>query len=156
MSVGAQPIPSRRRRPQRPAAGHPDPLRLARAVAFTFLEIEAGRRPVAQLAPVLAPALQVRLSEIARRPGPGPAADAIVAVRATCPTPDVCDAAIVVRRGRRVGVLAIRLERYRHAWRVVELARPEDRGRSAAARSMHSRTRAAPVAGAEFSGGRQP
>ncbi len=155
MSVGTQPIPSRRRRPKRPAAGHPDPVRLARAVAFAFLEIEAGRRPVAQLAPVLSPALQVRLTKIARRPGPGPAADAIVAVRATCPTPDVCDAAVVVRRGRRVGVLAIRLERYRHAWRVVELARPEDRGRSVASRSLPPGPRAPQRARADLAGDRK-
>ncbi|HEV2787574.1 MAG TPA: Rv3235 family protein, partial [Solirubrobacteraceae bacterium] len=43
---------------------------------------------------------------------------------------NVVDAAAVVRRGERASVLAIRVERHRGAWRVVEIARPED-GRAA-------------------------
>lgn len=104
-----------------------DPERFAHAVARVFLEVEAGRRPLRQLGPVLAPALQARLAVAARRPGPGPTLDAVVAVRSSRPHPDACDAAVVVRRGERVGVLVVRLEWHNAAWRVVELARPEDR-----------------------------
>ncbi|MDP8961322.1 MAG: Rv3235 family protein [Actinomycetota bacterium] len=111
---------------QRPTHSH-DPERFAHAVARVFLEVEVGRRPLHQLSPVLAPALQARLAVAAHRPGPGPTLDAVVAVRSSRPHPDACDAAVVVRRGERVGVLVVRLERHRAAWRVVELARPEDR-----------------------------
>ncbi|HEX2028375.1 MAG TPA: Rv3235 family protein [Nitriliruptorales bacterium] len=123
---------------RRPAASRPEPVdgpraeRLVRAVAFAFLEIEAGRRPLDQIAPLLAPALRARLAASVRRAGPGPALDAVLSVRTTNPSPDVCDAAVVVRRGERVGVLAVRVERHRHLWRVVEIARPED-GHPAAA-----------------------
>lgn len=117
---------------RRPVASRPAPVdgpraeQLVRAVAFAFLEIEAGRRPLDQIAPLLAPALRTRLASSARRTGPGPSLDAVVSVRTTNPSPDVCDAAVVVRRGERVGVLAVRVERHHHVWRVVELARPED------------------------------
>ncbi|MFN2558012.1 MAG: Rv3235 family protein [Nitriliruptorales bacterium] len=104
-----------------------DPERLAHAVARVFLEVEVGRRPLHQLSPVLAPALRARLAVAAHRPGPGPTLDAVIAVRSYRPHPNACDAAVVVRRGQRVGALVVRLERHRAVWRVVELARPEDR-----------------------------
>lgn len=115
--------------------GKPDPVRLVRAIAQVFLEVEAGRRPLSQLAPVLAPALLCRLQALGRpaRPGghrcaPGPAAGVILSCRAVQPTPDACDVAVVVRRGERVAALAVRVERHRGAWRAVEIARPEDGG----------------------------
>ena len=119
-AVAARPVGA-----QRPPPG-PDPLRLAAAVARAYLEVEAGRRSPAQLTPLLEPKLRTRLFAEPLRPGPGPAGDAILAVRGEQPTPDALDAAVVVRRGERVGVLAIRVERFRDGWRVVELARPED------------------------------
>ncbi len=104
-----------------------DPERLAHAVARVFLEIEVGRRPLRQLDAVLAPALRARLAVAAHRPGPGPTLDAVMAVRSSRPHANACDAVVVVRRGQRVGALVVRLEWRRSAWRVVELARPEDR-----------------------------
>lgn len=115
-------------RPQgapRPAAG-PDPERLARLIVTAFLEVEVGRRPLDQLSRLLSPALRARLETTARRPGPGPTRDAVLAVRSCRPHPDACDAAVVVRRGGRVGVVVVRLERHHAIWRAVELARPED------------------------------
>ncbi|MGH3440970.1 MAG: Rv3235 family protein, partial [Nitriliruptorales bacterium] len=107
----------------------PDPERLARAVAHAFLEVEAGRRPLSQLERLLSPALWQRLSQVAIRPGPGPTANAVVAVCGQRLDDEAFDAAVVVRRGERRGVLVIRLEQRQAVWRVVELARPED-GRS--------------------------
>lgn len=122
--AGAPASRPERTHPPRPA---PDPERLARAVAHAFLEVEAGRRPLSQLDPVLAPALRERLRGTTRRPGPGPTGNAVVAVRGDWVGDRAYDAAVVVSRGERCGVIALRLERHRAAWRVVELARPEDR-----------------------------
>lgn len=109
-----------------PTPSAPDPERLARAVAHAFLEVEAGRRPLAQLERILAPALWQRLSQLTIRSGPGPTGNAIIAVQGQRAGDDAFDAAVVVRRGDRCGVIALRLERRGTAWRVVELARPED------------------------------
>lgn len=109
--------------------GHPDPVRLAEAVARAWLEVEAGQRPLAQLEGVLAPALLARLAARLRRRGrprgaaPGGAA---LSLRVDRPGPHACDVAVAVRAGERVGALVVRVERHRGAWRVVELARPED------------------------------
>lgn len=126
---GRCPVPAGRAGPAdtRPPAA-PDPERLVALVARVFLEVEAGRRPLSQLEPLLAPSLYARLRRSTHRPhrcrGP-------VEVRSTGVSrtgPDTCDAAVVVRRGARAGSLALRLERRGGAWRVVELARPEDHG----------------------------
>ena len=122
-------------RPARgPAAGRPpnapDADRFVAAVARTFLEVEAGHRPLAQLTPLLAPALQSRLAARPRRSRAGPGDGAVLGVRTCVIGRDVVDGAAVVRRGERASVLAIRIERHRGAWRVVEIARPED-GRAA-------------------------
>lgn len=115
-----RPIPRRGSEP-------PDPTLLARAIATAFLEIEAGRRPLRQLEHLLAPALRMRLATSGRRPphACGPDASAVLSVRADRPSADAVDAAVVVRRGRRVGALAIRLERHRGIWRITDIARPE-------------------------------
>lgn len=116
------------RGPTRPP-GHPDPVRLARAVATAFLEVEAGRRPLRQLLPLLAPAMRLRLQAAVhqqrRRRQPGPDAHTILSVRAEQPVPDAVDAAVVVRQGCRVGAVTVRLERHRGTWRVADVARPE-------------------------------
>lgn len=105
----------------------PDPARLARAVATAYLEVEAGRRPLRQLDPLLAPALRLRLHGTGRRPVHpyGPDAGAVLRVRTDHPTADTVDAAVVVRRGQRVGALTVRFERHRGAWRITEIGRPE-------------------------------
>lgn len=109
-------------------ATDPDPVRLARGVAAAYLEVEAHRRPLAQLEPILAPALRARLAATMRhapRGVPGPALHSVLNVRADQPARGAVDAAVVVRRGERVGALTVRLERHRGAWRVVELSSPE-------------------------------
>lgn len=114
-------------------SSRPEPRRLVELVARVFLEVEAGRRPFTQLAPLLSPALRVRLE--GRVPDLGqaaaPAAAPIVAVHCEQPRPQIVNAAVVVRRGGRVASLVVRIERHRGAWRVTELARPEDTMRPA-------------------------
>jgi len=129
-------VTTTRRRRDRPSGGRPpagpDPVRLARAVVVTWLEIEAGRRPLEQLAPLLAPVIARRIAASVRdnrRRGVvtwGPGADTVVACHGQSLDEGSCDAVVVVRTGRRIAAVAVRLERHRGAWRVVELARPED------------------------------
>jgi hypothetical protein len=110
-----------------PQPTRPDPQRFVAAVARAFLEIEAGLRPLSQLTPLLCPALDLRLAPtIHRNDSPLPSGDAVVSVRCQRLPDDRIDAAVVVRRGGRFGVLAMRVERHQGAWRIVELARPED------------------------------
>ena len=108
-----------------PARQSAEAAALAAAVARTYLEVEAGRRPLEQLAPLLAPALRARLHACGRQRAPGPPADAIVSVTVVATSADAREAAVVVRRGRRVEVLALRLERHRGGWRLVELSWPD-------------------------------
>lgn len=125
-----------RRRRDRPADGRPpgvpDPLRLARAVVVAWLEVESGRRPLEQLAPILAPVIARRIAATVRhnrRRGVapwGPGADVVVACHGQSLDEASCDAVVVVRIGPRITAVAVRVERHRGAWRVVELARPED------------------------------
>jgi hypothetical protein len=129
--AGSRPRGNAGRRPSEDAAA-PDPRRLVGAVARIFLEVEAGRRPFRQLAPLLAPALLVRLEGTVPAPGPLPAPvpHPIVAVRYDEPAPGIVDAVVVVRGRPRVTSLVIRIERHRGSWRVVELGRPETRTRT--------------------------
>lgn len=114
------PTPARR-------TGAPDPVRLIRLAARAYLEIEAGRRPLSHLEPLLAPGLVVRLAaSLPRGRSPGPAVDAVRTVRCSQPSEDTVDGVAVVRRGQRVGALSIRVERHRGSWRIVELALPEE------------------------------
>lgn len=106
----------------------PDPQRLAALVARIFLEVEIGRRPLSQLERLMSPSLY---ADLRRRLRADPRCSGPREIRRVrvCPRgPEICDAAIVVRRGARAGSLALRLERHGGAWRVVELARPEDHG----------------------------
>lgn len=119
------------RPPRRPVAarrtGAPDPMRLIVLAARAYLEIEAGRRPLSHLEPLLAPGLAVRLAaSLPRKRCPGPAVDAVRTVRCSQSSEEAVDGVAVVRRGQRVGALSIRVERHRGSWRVVELALPEE------------------------------
>ena len=119
-------------------AGRPDPERMAIAVVRAYLEVEAGRRPLEQLAPALSPMVHDRLRATlaarrrralatGRRPSaPGPSIRSIRAVQVTRPTEDTLEASIVVHAGSRVTAVCVRLEAWQAAWRVTELARPED------------------------------
>lgn len=110
-----------------PGRAGPDPARLAGLVARLFLEVERGRRPLAQLEPLMTRDLFARLRAALPPVSERSAPSSVVAVYA-CPGGDRCDAAVVVRRGARVGSLAVRLERRGQVWRIAELARPEDHG----------------------------
>lgn len=117
--------------PRRPASApaggtRPDPQRLAALLTRTWLEVRSGRRPLAQLAPLLTPALHRRLAS--QIPRPPLAGGGMVRVRRTVvsqPAEGACEASVVVEQGGRVTAFAVRLERYHGAWRVVELTAPE-------------------------------
>ncbi|MBW3621520.1 MAG: hypothetical protein KY461_14850 [Actinobacteria bacterium] len=114
----------------------PDPERLVAAVARAVLEVEVGRRPLSQLEPVLSPAVVGRLAvrddrirrtaKTLRSPLVGPDATTVVRVLGQRPSEDAFEAVVLVRRFGRVLAVAMRAERYRGSWRIVELARPED------------------------------
>lgn len=105
---------------------------LAARIALLFLEAESGRRPLRQLRGLVAPALYQRLLRSDRhRSQPrarsmAPAAHAVRAVFAQRLEDDVFEASVIVDRTTRVTALALRLERHRGRWRVVELTAPED------------------------------
>jgi hypothetical protein len=114
----------------RPLAGRPpgpDPARLAGLLVRSWLEVRAGRRPLGQLAPLLAPAVLRRLTS--QLPTPLPMATAVAQVRnvrATFPSPTACEACVTVRdQTGRTTAIAVRLERNLGRWRVVELMAPE-------------------------------
>jgi hypothetical protein len=104
----------------------PDPDRLAALLVRTWLEIRAGRRPLEQLSPLVAPAVRRRLAAmVSRRPGPMPTGR-VHKVRSTRPSPGACEACVtVVDETGRTTAIAVRLERHLGAWRVTELMAPE-------------------------------
>jgi hypothetical protein len=123
--------------PSRPAIGltqpltarppGPDPVRLAALLARTWLEVQAGQRPLAQLRPLVAPAVSHRLAaqlspRIAGTPGPPARVRKVVA---RWPSERACEATVLVERMGRTTALAIRLEAHRGTWRAVELSAPE-------------------------------
>lgn len=92
--------------------------------ARAFLEVEAGRRPRRQLTPIMSPELATRLAAVWVRQGQPPGR--VLRVRGSRVTRDRYEAAALVARGDRAGVLAVALLHRAGAWRVVEAARPED------------------------------
>lgn len=120
---------SRRSRPVAPAAPTaPDPEGLARLLVRVWFEIQAGRRPFNQLAPLVSPALRRRLlSQLPRASGSRrrqPAAT-IRRVIVTCPRQEAFEMCVLVERDGRVTAVALRLERRRGAWRAVDMTAPE-------------------------------
>lgn len=114
---------SRREAIDRPGPG---PARLAGLLARAWLEVRDRRRPLAQLAPLLAPAVRRRLEAQVRPPGrAGTGRVRVRRVTATSPSAGVCEAVVVVDDDVRATAIAVRLERHRGAWRAVELAAPE-------------------------------
>lgn len=106
----------------------PDPDRLARVLVQIWLEVRHGRRPFAQLSPLVTPALRRRLVlQLPRRPildgAPCIRVGRVIACR---PLADVYEAAVLVERDSRTTAVAVRLERHRGAWRAVELTAPEE------------------------------
>lgn len=117
--------PATNRHPSHPPG--PDPARLAGLLARAWLEVREGRRPLRQLAPLVAPSVQRRL--LAQMPTvPPPPRSPRARVRrvvATTPSRNACEAVVLIEQGARTTAIAVRLERHRGAWRVVELTAPE-------------------------------
>jgi hypothetical protein len=91
---------------RRPAArrGLPDPAATARAIALAICEVEAGLRSASQLERVCHHRLWQAVADRVQELQPG-----------------LVDAVVVVRRGQRVGFIALRLEAVPGAWEVIEL-----------------------------------
>lgn len=103
-------------------ASPPRVATLARGFVSLFLEVESGRRPRAQLAPLMTPMLYARLSEVWVRGGcPG----SVLSVRVTGEGPSGVDLVALVRRGARCGAVSLRLVRSSRGWLVDDVALPE-------------------------------
>lgn len=95
---------------------------LARGFVALFLEVESGRRPRAQLEPLMTPMLYARLSGVWVRGGvPG----SVLSVRVASAGPACVDVVALVRRGPRCGAVALRLMRSPRGWVVDDVALPE-------------------------------
>ena len=95
---------------------------MVRGFVELFLEVEAGRRPRAHLAPLLTPMLRARLCDVWVQGGiPG----TVLNVHVVRQTSTVVDALVMVRRTERCGVVSLRLIRTRRGWLVDEVALPE-------------------------------
>jgi hypothetical protein len=93
------------------------------AFAQLYLEVEAGQRPAAQLAPLLDLRLALQLEGVWVRLG-SCARLRSVTVRRT--SADAYEAVALLDRGQHVGALALRLERRDGRLVVVAADRPED------------------------------
>jgi hypothetical protein len=115
----------------------PDPARLAVLLVRLTAEVAAGRRPVAQLEPLLAPTLLRRLAAQLRpgieRPQEPPHVRRVVVAPPT-PTGAV-ETTVLLEAGGRITALAVRLERHRGLWRATELTAPESGYRALPTRS---------------------
>lgn len=102
----------------------PDPTRLAGLLVRVWLETRFGRRDVTQLAPLVSPALLLRLREPAPvRDGPLPT---IRRITSSEPIDGVCEAVVTLTwPSQRVTAVAVRLEQRQGQWRAVELRPPE-------------------------------
>lgn len=117
---------STRRPPDARPAARPDPARLAGLLVLAWSEVLDGRRPFAQLAPLLSPAIERRLAaQLAAERGRAPRGVRIRRVVTGAQVPGTCEASVVLEWSGRVSAVAVRLERHRGAWRVVELTAPE-------------------------------
>jgi hypothetical protein len=115
-------------RPVTDRAPGPDLDRFLLLLVRTWLEVRAGHRPLAQLTPLLAPAVTRRLqAELRRRVPATPAAPGRVRrVRTTAPSARAREACVTVETADgRTTAVALRIERHRGAWRVTELMAPE-------------------------------
>lgn len=111
-----------RSRTDAPGAAASRVAALARGFVSLFLEVESGRRPRRQLAPLMTPMLYARLSEVWVRGGiPG----CVLSVQVAGDGPSGVDVVAVVRRGARCGAVALRLVRSPRGWLVDDVAMPE-------------------------------
>jgi hypothetical protein len=119
--------PDRTERPGRRPGSPPDPESLVVLLVRLTAEVAAGRRPVAQLEPLLAPTLLRRLAAQLR---PGMARpDGLPHIRRVLVAPasptGALEATVLLEGDGRVTALAVRLERHRGLWRATELTAPE-------------------------------
>lgn len=134
---------SRADRPTKRPGRPPDPAQLATLLVRLTGEVAAGRRPIGQLEPLLAPTLLHRLATQllpgVERPRDLPR---IRRVLAAPPTPTgAVEVTVLVEDDDRVTALAIRLERHHGLWRATELTAPESGYAPLPTRSDPLRTR---------------
>jgi hypothetical protein len=123
------PLPNARAaHPAGSARRRPDAARLAALLVQLSSEVAAGRRPLRQLEPLLAPSLVRRLAAGLRPGRPRPQEVPVIRHVVTGePTPSgAVEATVLVESCGRVTAIAIRLERHLGAWRATELTAPED------------------------------
>jgi hypothetical protein len=124
-----RPVGFRRGRRVRPLDGRPsgpEPTRLAVLLVQVWLEVRAGRRPLEQLAPLVAPAARHRLvAQLPARPDASTPVGRARPGRSYRPAEDACETSVLVDLHGRTTAYAVRLERHRGCWRVVELTSPE-------------------------------
>jgi Family of unknown function (DUF6459) len=102
--------------------GLPDPGAAARAIALAICEVEAGLRSASQLERVCHHSLwQAVADRVQRAGGPPVSATSVLRVGVQELQPGLVDAVAVVRRGQRVGFIAMRLEAVPGRWEVIEL-----------------------------------
>jgi hypothetical protein len=109
---------------RRPIArrGLPNPTTTARAIALAIREVEAGLRSASQLERVCHHSLwQAVADRLQRAGGPPVSASSVLRVHVQELQPRLLDAVAVVRRGQRVGFIALRLEAVPSRWEVIEL-----------------------------------
>lgn len=109
--------------------GRPDPELVLPTLARLVTEVLAGRRALGQVAPMMTPAVVVRLAARLRqqyRSEAVPTDRVTVQHAAACWVSDrACEGVVTVNDGHRTTALAIRIERYDGRWRVSEVAGPE-------------------------------
>jgi hypothetical protein len=106
-----------------PRTDLPDAAAAGRRVVTLALEAFAGRRPMAQLQPVVTPALFTALTS-GRRPrwcAEGTAALLVTSVRVCEPVDGVAEVSAVARRAGRAHAVAARLEGLDGRWRCTAL-----------------------------------
>jgi hypothetical protein len=112
--------------PRPPAC--PDPERFARLLVQVWFEVRSGRRPFAQLAPLVAPALRRRLlSRLPKVPKARhvPPRVSIRRVVVTAPSDSAYELCVLIEHDERVTAVALRIERHHAVWRAVEMTAPE-------------------------------
>ena len=121
-----RPRDNRPARTKQTPATDPDPVRLAGVLARAWFEIQSGRRPLHQLAPLLSPAIRRRMAgQLAPAEAPPTAIPRIHKILPSAPKAGVREVVVLIDHHERISALAVRMERHRGRWRAVELTAPE-------------------------------
>lgn len=119
-------------RPPAPQTGAPAPTaaldrRLLARMIVTILEAQDGRRPTAQVRPLLEPGLYHRLMT---SPRPGSTHRTVRSVHSCQPCDDAVEACATVHTGSRAFAVAVRFERSAAGWRCTrfDLLKPHSPG----------------------------